>query len=63
MSGDYIKCPYCGWVDNNTWECGMGDGDSDIVECGSCERKFRVECSVSRTFDCSKETDHDTRKT
>ena len=49
-----IQCPYCGWIDQNTWECGMGDEDSDDVDCGSCEKTFHVLCSVERTFECSK---------
>jgi hypothetical protein len=46
----FITCPYCGWENHDTWECGMDDGDVEEVECGHCEKTFKVSCSVSRTF-------------
>lgn len=45
-----ITCPYCGWKDQDTWECGMGDGDCDAIECGRCEKEFEVTCYVTRDF-------------
>jgi RNase P subunit RPR2 len=46
----YITCPYCGWEDRDTWECGMIDEDIKEVQCGNCEKTFSVSCTVSRTF-------------
>lgn len=50
-----ITCPYCGHFHNDTWECGMSDGDVDEdYECGMCEKSFRLVCTVSRTFQSKK---------
>lgn len=45
-----ITCPYCGWEDQDTWECGMENDDERVYECGKCEKEFDVECYVLRTF-------------
>jgi len=42
-----ITCPYCGWEDKNSRECGLSDKDSDIVACPNCDKYFRVRCFVS----------------
>ena len=48
-----IKCPYCGWIDRDSWEHRMNDGDEIEIDCGKCEKTFRVNCSVSRTYESS----------
>lgn len=45
-------CPYCGWPDKNTsqrrdtWL----EGDSDVIECESCEKAYDVHVSVDISF-------------
>lgn len=49
-----ITCPYCGWQDQNTWECGMDNDDVEIRECGKCQKLFEVICDVERSFWCKR---------
>ncbi len=49
-----ITCPYCGYKDINSWECGMYDGDEEEDECKHCGETFTVSCEVSRTFTSAK---------
>jgi sarcosine oxidase delta subunit len=45
-----ITCPHCGYKDKNSWECGLGDGDLEESQCGSCDNPFTIEARVIRTF-------------
>ena len=44
---DNITCPYCGWIDIDSWESSMdNDGDEETIECPDCYKKFNVEFNV-----------------
>ena len=49
-----ITCPYCGYVDKDSWEYRLSDGDSIIVDCSHCDKEFEVFCHVNVTY-CSYE--------
>lgn len=34
-----IKCPYCDWEDNDSWEF---DQDEGTHTCGRCDKEFNV---------------------
>lgn len=42
-----IKCPYCNWEDNDSWE--MQDY-SDMRTCGDCGKEFNVERNIEITY-------------
>lgn len=42
-----IKCPYCDWEDNDSWEFGK---DSGTYTCGDCGKEFNVERNVEITY-------------
>ena len=46
-----IKCPYCGWEDNDSWEY---DEDESIVSCGSCEKEFNATREIEVTYSTSR---------
>lgn len=49
---DAPKCPWCGHVE--LWWEGTslkGDGDTTLIECGACEKTYKVTMSVSYSFD------------
>ena len=45
-----ITCPHCGYEDQETWECGLNNGDIEEWDCDNCGEYFKVECIVTRTF-------------
>ena len=46
-----IKCPYCEWEDNNSWEF---DQDEGTTECGGCEKEFNVTRNIEVTYSTSR---------
>jgi DNA-directed RNA polymerase subunit RPC12/RpoP len=44
-----VECPYCGYVDRDSWEWCDESGD-DEHECGSCSKVFAACVSVSVTY-------------
>jgi hypothetical protein len=51
---DAITCPYCGSVDEESWESNrMGEGPHK-VECGDCERTFSLSIEFSVTYSTEK---------
>lgn len=46
-----IKCPYCGWEDQDSWEFDQEEG---TTECGGCEREFNVTREIEVTYSTSK---------
>ena len=44
---DAIICPWCNDRDQDAWEYDMSDGDATVINCPSCDKKMRVECSIS----------------
>ena len=35
---DGVECPYCGYVDKDSWELGDGGEGCGDTECGECEK-------------------------
>jgi sarcosine oxidase delta subunit len=46
-----IKCPYCGWEDQDSWEFDQEEG---ITECGGCEKEFNVTREIEVTYSTSR---------
>jgi len=43
MRNTFITCPYCGYVDHDSWEWAGAKGDTNgeiEYECPSCEKTF-----------------------
>jgi hypothetical protein len=57
-----IKCPYCDWEDEDSWEFGE---DSGTYTCGDCGKEFNVKREVEVTYSTSRldclenKTEHD----
>lgn len=50
-------CPYCGFIDQDSWEIGDGDeGDFDST-CGHCEKEYRVSRMTRIEYSTSKKED------
>jgi transcription elongation factor Elf1 len=47
-----ITCPYCGHKVRDSWEYteALEDGDTELIQCGECERDFLAELSVSVSY-------------
>lgn len=48
---DNIKCPYCGYVDYDSWEYNLDDGREEEIICPNCEEAFNVIANFSITYD------------
>ena len=48
---DNITCPYCGHVDEQSWEFG---GESGDCTCTECDKEFHVEIETSITYSTSR---------
>lgn len=46
-----IKCPYCDWEDEDSWEFGEDEG---TVTCGRCDEEFNVVREIEVTYSSSK---------
>ncbi len=46
-----IKCPYCDWEDEDSWEF---EEDEETHICGECGEEFNVEREVEITYNTSK---------
>jgi transcription elongation factor Elf1 len=42
-----ITCPYCGYVDGDSWEVQFEANEEAQLECCDCEKKFTVIRNVS----------------
>jgi hypothetical protein len=52
---DNITCPYCGWVDRDSWEVGFGGIEGELeIECGRCEKTFKCCRSVTVKYTSAK---------
>lgn len=47
ITDSLVVCPYCLQEDEDAWEYNLRDGDRTEVTCGSCDKKFKVVCSIS----------------
>jgi transposase-like protein len=53
MTGESITCPYCGWKDRNSHDCGL-DSDgyfNNNFECGECGRHFSISMNLDVSYD------------
>lgn len=50
---EYITCPYCGWVDIDSWE----QDDNGITWCGNCDLGFEFCRNVEVTYSTYKLND------
>lgn len=52
-SGDYAKCPYCGYENPDSWEyteyC-VGEGSWVEVECLDCSKTFECSYEINITY-------------
>lgn len=46
-------CPHCGVVDQDWWDgtALKDDGDTEVVDCGSCGKPYETTLHVSTDFD------------
>jgi len=45
-----VECPFCGWVNRDSWELGDGGEGCGEIECGECEKTFVWERCVSVNY-------------
>lgn len=56
---DNIICPYCGYENYDSWECGDGE-DAFETTCDRCGEKMDVVRHISVSYSSEKlEADHD----
>ena len=54
----YITCPYCGYVNQDSWEEHMEDGDCDKhYECPNCGREFEVSMEIEVSYSSTPKLD------
>ena len=53
MYNDAPVCPYCRAAQGDSWELGLPDGETDVIECYKCGQQFEVECHVDYTYSSS----------
>jgi len=60
---DDIECPYCGYIDPDSWEVygDMDDGGTKIDECLSCGKKYEITMNISYNFDMEGKEETDDR--
>ena len=51
--GCLVTCPSCGEKQGDLWEYNMGDEDIKEVDCGSCDARFMLHCSVTVEYAAS----------
>ena len=47
INGEGAECPYCGYVHGDMWESSPNDGDTEVIECGGCEKKFESSTCIT----------------
>lgn len=52
INADQITCPYCGWVDNDSWE--FVSDEEETMECPDCEKTFNVSRQLEVSYITSK---------
>jgi hypothetical protein len=55
-------CPWCGYRLGDAWELDLHDGDTTEVDCGKCEKAYRVTASVSISYSTQRWTELDDAK-
>lgn len=46
-----IKCPYCDWEDDDSWEI---EEEESMITCGNCGKEFNVLRQVEVTYSTSR---------
>lgn len=49
-NSDGVECPYCGYVDKDSWELGDGGEGCGEIECGECEKLFNWQRMISINY-------------
>ncbi len=49
---DATQCPYCGRIDRDAYELGHGGEGCGETTCGSCEKDFLWQRTVSVSYTC-----------
>ena len=55
---DYLprpKCPHCGYEMNDAHELRLSDGETETIDCGECDKPFRVTFHMSVSYSTSNE--------
>lgn len=48
---DNITCPFCGYVDRDSWEVDFGGMEGEEkLECGECQKEFVVTKHIEVTY-------------
>ena len=48
---DNITCPYCGYVDKDSWEVMASDAFmEEEIDCGSCGKTFKCDRDITVTY-------------
>jgi hypothetical protein len=50
----HAVCPYCGYVDYESYELEGDDGECSIVDCCNCERQYRYIRHIDVSYSTSK---------
>lgn len=55
---DKMKCPYCDYEIDNSWEYFgedfEADGDTENFNCQDCGKDFKCNLSITYGYDCEK---------
>lgn len=51
---DNVVCPWCGYIDINSWEFKSDDDDLGLIECGECGKEFYATRHVSVNYSTKK---------
>ena len=46
-----VTCPWCGYVDEDTAEINLEDGEEEETECPRCERSFHLKVTITYTYE------------
>jgi transcription elongation factor Elf1 len=47
---DFITCPYCGYVECDSWDIDFDNGECTEIECGICGKEMFVERTMSINY-------------
>ena len=45
-----VECPFCGYIDKDSWELGDGGEGCGEIECPDCEKTFLWERTISVNY-------------
>lgn len=50
MYNEEPVCPYCRAAQADSWELGLQDDETDVVDCCECGMPFKVKCHIDCTY-------------